>query len=244
MAHTKNLQAIITKTLDLLIHSALIYDIKTALNAGQKQKNDQLPWLFTQMPHTAPGNLWPSTEINLPAAAQSERGHQKRALFEWPHPTHWRGQQQEVDVTIDRLRVISVQPQARKHLSVNVRSTPLFCCHHFHQRAKVSVWKQSLFLHRVFVYCTGVVVLVSHSRCWKDLGEGFEKKHTECYSNQGSHKPLDPFGILVCTLWHRQAHIIYTLGYITQTNSSAHTTAKKATHAQDRLWSHNRALLF
>lgn len=118
-----------------------------------------------------------------------------------------------------------------------------FYCHHFHHRA-VSLWKRSLFLLSVFVYCTGVVVLVSHSRCWKDLGEGFEKKHTECYSNQGSHKPLDPFGILVCTLWHRQAHIIYTLGYITQTNLSAHTTAKKATHAQDRLWSHNRALLF
>lgn len=56
-AHTKNLQAIITKTLDLLIHSALLYDIKTALNAGQKQKNDQLPCLFTQMSHTAAGNL-------------------------------------------------------------------------------------------------------------------------------------------------------------------------------------------
>lgn len=57
MALMKNLQAIITITLDLLIHSAFLYDIKTALNAGRKQKNDQLAYLFTQMSHIAPGNL-------------------------------------------------------------------------------------------------------------------------------------------------------------------------------------------
>lgn len=70
------------------------------------------------MLHTAPGNLGLFTVINFPAAAAalSERGHQKRALFEWPHPAYWWGQQQEVDVTIDRLHVISVQLQARTHL--------------------------------------------------------------------------------------------------------------------------------
>lgn len=54
-----------------------------------------------------------------------------------------------------------------------------FCCHsaHFHQWAKVSSWEHRLFLLSVFVYCTGVVVLVSHSWCWKDLGEGFEKAY-------------------------------------------------------------------
>lgn len=56
------------------------------------------------------------------------------------------------------------------------------------------------------------------------------KKHSECYSNEGSHKPLDLSGILVCTLWHRHAHIIYTLGYITQTNLNAHTPQPKKQH--------------
>lgn len=55
--NSTNLQAIITITLDLLIHSALLYDIKTALNAGRKQNNDQSAYLFTQMSHIAPGNL-------------------------------------------------------------------------------------------------------------------------------------------------------------------------------------------
>lgn len=73
---------------------------------------------------------------------------------------------------------------------------------------------------------------------------GIWKSTLSAIQTRDHTNPLDPFGILVCTLWHRHAHIIYTLGYITQTNLSAHTTAKKATHAQDRLWSHNRALLF
>ncbi len=166
------------------MHSVLLYETKTALNVVQKQKNDQLPCLFAQTSHTAPGNLWPSTEINLPAAAPSEQGHQKRALFEWPHPAYWRGQQQEVDVTIDRLRVISVHPQAPTHLSVNVRSTRLllpFCS--APSMSQSEFMKAVYFSHSVFVYCTGVVVLVSHSPCWKNLGEGFLKNHTECYSN-------------------------------------------------------------
>lgn len=75
------------------------------------------------MSHTAPGDPRPSAEINVPAAP-SEPGHQKRALFEWPHPANWWGQQQEVNVTIDRQRVISVQPQARIHLAARVQSTP------------------------------------------------------------------------------------------------------------------------
>lgn len=75
------------------------------------------------MSHTAPGYPCPSAEINLPAAP-SEPGHQKRALFEWPHPAYWWGQQQEVNVTIDRRRVISVQPWAQIHLAACAQSTP------------------------------------------------------------------------------------------------------------------------
>lgn len=51
--------------------------------------------------------------------------HQKRALSEWPHPAYERGQQQEVDVTIDRLRVILERPQAQSHLSANAPSMSL-----------------------------------------------------------------------------------------------------------------------
>lgn len=58
---------------------------------------------------------------------------------------------------------------------INVPFTAILL--HFHQWANVSLWKQSLFLLSAFVYCTGVVVLVSHSQCCKGLGEGFEKTH-------------------------------------------------------------------
>lgn len=152
------------------------------------------------MSHTAPGNIWPSTEINFPAAAQLESGHQKRALSEWPHPACGWGQQQEVDVTIDRLWVISAQPQAPIHHSVKLRATRLFTAILLAPINEQSEFmKLGLFLLTVFVYCSGVVVLVSHSPCWKDHWVGIEKKHTECYSNWGSHKPSDPFGILVRT---------------------------------------------
>lgn len=52
--------------------------------------------------------------------------HQKRALSEWPHPAYEWGQQQEVDVTIDRLCVILERPQAPTHLSAYAPSMCLF----------------------------------------------------------------------------------------------------------------------
>lgn len=51
--------------------------------------------------------------------------HQKRALSEGPQPGYESGQQQEVDVTIDRLHVIQAQPQAQTHLSANLPSMSL-----------------------------------------------------------------------------------------------------------------------
>lgn len=134
------------------------------------------------MLHTAPGNLWLFTVINFPAAAAaalSERGHQKRALFEWPHPAYWWGQQQEVDVTIDRRRVISVQLQARTHLpakcAINVPFTVILLTS-IHEQTRAYESTANL-CSVLFVCCIKVALLVPHSRCWKGLGEGFEKAH-------------------------------------------------------------------
>jgi len=186
------------------------------------------------MSQTGPGNLWPSTEINLPAAAQSECGHQKRVLFEWPHLAHWGGQQQEVDVTIDRLWVISGQPRAS--IRLNVRSTrrslpillePKWVC------------ESGLFPLGVCVYCTG---LVSHSRA------GFFFKAHQVLFKLGITQTVGSLRHLKSALCDTGTHIIYTHRDTshkqTCANTHTHTTAKKAKHAQDRLRSHNRALLF
>lgn len=131
------------------------------------------------------------------------KSHQKRALFEQPHPAYWWGQQQEVDVTIDRLRVISVQPQARIHLSVNVRSTCLslpFC--------SLASMSKSEFMKARFIFalcfcllhwgCGACVTQSMLEGSWRGI---FFLKYTEClFKLKGSHKPLDPFCILVCTL--------------------------------------------
>lgn len=91
----------------------------------------------------------------------------------------------------------------------------------------------------------GVVVLVSHSRCWKDPGEGFEKKKKKkahrvqfkvrITKTVGSHQQLSVDSVT-------QARTYYI--HLTNKLECTHAAAKKATHAQDRLWSHNRALLF
>lgn len=76
--------------------------------------------------------------------------------------------------------------------------------------------------------CTQFALVRSWRGIWKKKKE--KEGHTECYSNQGSRKPWDPFGLSVCTLQHRRAHVIYTSGYIAQTNSSAHAPQPRKQH--------------
>lgn len=87
---------------------------------------------------------------------------------------------------------------------------------HFYQWPSGSVWKHHLFLLSGFVYCTGVVMLVSHSRWRKVLGQGFQKAHCVLFKLGNTH-----------TVW-----------------SALHLIEYSVTHAQEQLWSHNRVLLF
>lgn len=100
-----------------------------------------------------------------------------------------------------------------------------FCCNsaHFHQWVKVSLWKQRIY------FCPVILFIALRLRCLchtVDVEEGFETAKLKLEN----HKLLDPFGILLCTLWHRHAHITYTVGYITQTNLRAHTPQPKKQH--------------
>lgn len=100
----------------------IVFTIKTPLNAGQRKKTINLHTCSHKchIVHAVISDNWLQS---MPALLHS---HQKRALSEWPHPAYEWGQQQEVDVTIDRLRVILERPQAPTHLSANAPSMNLF----------------------------------------------------------------------------------------------------------------------
>lgn len=101
---------------------------------------------------------------------------------------------------------------------------------HFHQWAKSEFMKAGFIFALCFCLllwgCGACVTQSMLEGSWR----GIWKKHTECNSNLRSHKPLDPFGILVCTLWHRHAHIIHTHWDTSHKQTWAHTPQPKKQH--------------
>lgn len=173
----KNLETITTKTLDLLIQSVLLFDIKTALNEGRGKRMINCHTCSHKCHIVRQAISDPRLKsICLLLLRQSNAIKRELCLSGLIQLTGGDNNRKWMWL-FDRLRVISVQPRAQTHVSVNVWSARPFTAILLTSinEQKVSLWKQGLFLLYVFVYCSGVVVLVSHSRCWKDLGEGFEK---------------------------------------------------------------------
>lgn len=99
---TKKQHAIITKAFDLLICR------------GSFSNDLFLPIHTNVTYHTRQSLTIGCNQFPLLPLCHSKAVKKNRVLSEWPHLVNSRGQQQEVDVTIDRLRVISVQLQALK----------------------------------------------------------------------------------------------------------------------------------